>query len=295
MKLYAPEYFTEFRCIADRCTHSCCIGWEIDVDGDTIGRYAAVRHPYGETVRGSISTDDVPHFVLCDGDRCPHLDDSGLCRIICELGEDYLCDICREHPRFYHGTGSRREVGLGLSCEEACRIVLSSDGYGRFIPIGDVEDDYLESEFDSVAEREKIYAIIGDRTLPWRERLALVAEIYSLPEEFSREFTAELLHSLEYLDPAHEDLLCAPGDALHDTGTEIYLERAFAYFVFRHCTPADDEVEFRAALGFSMFCESLLRSLTADGGDVLELARIISEELEYSEDNTETIKTEFIF
>ena len=32
MKLYAPEYYKQFQCIADKCTHSCCIGWEIDID-----------------------------------------------------------------------------------------------------------------------------------------------------------------------------------------------------------------------------------------------------------------------
>ena len=27
-----PDYYKEFQCIADQCEHSCCIGWEIDVD-----------------------------------------------------------------------------------------------------------------------------------------------------------------------------------------------------------------------------------------------------------------------
>ena len=31
MKLYAPKYYNEFKCIADKCTHSCCVGWEIDM------------------------------------------------------------------------------------------------------------------------------------------------------------------------------------------------------------------------------------------------------------------------
>jgi lysine-N-methylase len=34
MKLIAPDTYPEFCCIADRCRHSCCIGWEIDVDPD---------------------------------------------------------------------------------------------------------------------------------------------------------------------------------------------------------------------------------------------------------------------
>ena len=39
MKLYAPEYYKKFRCIADRCEHSCCNGWEIDIDSATLARY----------------------------------------------------------------------------------------------------------------------------------------------------------------------------------------------------------------------------------------------------------------
>ena len=32
MKRYAPAYYPRFACLADRCRHSCCIGWEIEVD-----------------------------------------------------------------------------------------------------------------------------------------------------------------------------------------------------------------------------------------------------------------------
>ena len=31
-----PNYYDKFKCIADRCKHSCCIGWEIDIDDDTM-------------------------------------------------------------------------------------------------------------------------------------------------------------------------------------------------------------------------------------------------------------------
>ncbi len=32
MKLYAPVYYQKFSCLAGECRHSCCVGWEIDVD-----------------------------------------------------------------------------------------------------------------------------------------------------------------------------------------------------------------------------------------------------------------------
>ena len=34
MRIIAPDYYREFHCIADKCRHSCCIGWEIDIDAD---------------------------------------------------------------------------------------------------------------------------------------------------------------------------------------------------------------------------------------------------------------------
>ena len=141
MKLYAPGYYKNFSCIADKCTHSCCIGWEIDIDSDTMAKYTSVTHGYGKQIRDSIDVTDTPHFRLTDGERCPHLDQQGLCRIISNLGEAYLCDICREHPRFYNDTSRGREVGLGMACEEACRIILESDEYARMIEIGEADGE----------------------------------------------------------------------------------------------------------------------------------------------------------
>ena len=39
MKLYAPAYYKNFKCIADKCEHSCCVGWEIDIDKETLDKY----------------------------------------------------------------------------------------------------------------------------------------------------------------------------------------------------------------------------------------------------------------
>ena len=290
MKLYAPKYYRDFSCIADRCRHSCCIGWEIDVDDATMEKYDSITHPYGENIRKSIEDG---HFRLADRDRCPHLDERGLCRIICELGEDCLCDICREHPRFYNYTSRGCFVGLGLSCEEACRIILTSDNYADFEVIGEVDGD-SEENFDAISEIEKLYAILSDRNRTYSERIRLIASAHSLPSDFSADYRREILSSLEYLEEEHKNLFLVAKNAAFNPENAIF-ERALAYFIFRHCSAALDECEFRAALGFSLFCENLLRALAAENEDIHDLARIISEELEYSEDNSESIKTEFMF
>ena len=301
MKLFAPEYYKNFVCIADRCKHSCCVGWEIDIDDVTAEKYRSLCGPYAEKIRESIdaSDDGVCHFLLAEKERCPHLDENGLCRIILEYGEGGLCEICREHPRFYNLTARGMEAGLGMSCEEACRIILGSDMYGTFFVLADDEEGSVaDGEIDALSHREHIFATLSDNSLEYTDRLRLLYEEYSLsPALLSDEECREMLESLEYLDGAHRELFCCYSSSLETPKEyEKVLERALAYFIYRHLSPAHDASELREALAFCLFCERLLASLLRSGeGDYTELARIVSEEIEYSEDNTEAIKFEFSF
>ena len=295
MKLFAPKYYLDFACIADKCRHSCCVGWEIDIDGETLPKYAALDCDYAENIRESIEQGDVPHFRMGTDGRCTHLDDRGLCRIISNIGECALCEICREHPRFYHTSAARREVGLGLCCEEACRIVLSSDCYGEFIEIGEA-DGAENGDFDPTAHRARIYSIISNRDMPYTDRLRALYGEYGFEFGCFGNGWSEVLESLEYLEEDHRALICDFTDA-GSCGHEKELERALAYFVYRHCSPAEDEGEFKIGLGFALFCERLLASMAKNAPDepLTDLARILSEEIEYSEENCEAIKTEIMF
>ena len=292
MKLFAPKYYKDFSCIADRCKHSCCIGWEIDIDDKTVEKYAACKEEYGEIIRKSIACDAEPQFILGEGERCPHLNEKGLCRIILELGDGYLCHICREHPRFYSDTPGGREVGLGMACEEACRIILSADDYNEMCEIGEVDGEPEEMEFNTLVHRKRLYDILGDKSLRYAEKLQAIRREYSISiESMSDAEWREVFCELEYLDASHKDLFAGFSLASKaEPGEEKMLERALAYFIYRHCAEAWDLYEFRAALGFCLVCERLLASLIGAGEAPLEAARILSEEIEYSEDNTERIK-----
>ena len=303
MKIFSPEYYKNFVCIADKCRHSCCIGWEIDVDRSTAKKYASLNEGYGLEIQKSITKRGVPHFKLKKDDRCPHLNEKGLCKIILNLGEGYLCHICREHPRFYNYTSLGKEVGLGLSCEEACRIILSSDNYESFVEIGEIfeDEETVEApEFDATVHRKTIFYILKDRSIPYSQKLQKISEAYGVsPVVIPDETWISTLDSLEYLNNSHKAIFACYSSEINDCKElENYLERALAYFIFRHCSNTEDAGEFRAALGFSLFCEKLLASLcrnTKNFEEICDMARIISEELEYSEDNTEAIKTEFYF
>ena len=289
MKLYAPIYYKKFKCIADKCEHSCCIGWEIDIDETTLEKYKQLKSGYGATICQSIEWEETPHFHLCEGERCPHLDERGLCKIILGVGEEYLSDICREHPRFYNFT-SVAEVGLGMSCPEVARLILSSPDFASMEEVGDVSTEPDGILFDGRAERTKVYDILQETD--YLSALAQIYRMYSIDAGEDNQWL-RVLDSLEYLNFEHKELLLQYSSILRPNGAEEdeYLKRFLACLIYRHCTEAIDEEDFATRLSFCLFCERLLASLICAKGaktlqEVASIASILSEEIEYSDDNT---------
>ena len=149
MKIRVPKYFADFRCIADKCRDSCCIGWEIDIDEKSRAKYEALNTPLGIEICEKTSHG---YFPLRENGHCAFLDERGLCRIISALGDGYLCDICREHPRYYGVANGGYEGGLGLGCEEAARMILSLKSMPEFVEINRNIPYSDEDEFAEVSD-----------------------------------------------------------------------------------------------------------------------------------------------
>ena len=147
MNIHMPEYYPHFQCTASGCRHTCCAGWEIDIDPESLARYDRLPGDFGDRVRRSVDRGDVPHFVLTEDERCPLLNDDNLCELILREGEGALCQICRDHPRFRNYFSSRVEMGLGLVCEAAARLILSWPHPLRLIRLeGDEAESMTEDE-----------------------------------------------------------------------------------------------------------------------------------------------------
>lgn len=116
--------FQSFQCIAGACPDTCCAGWEVDLDDDTVRRYRSIPGPLGEEIRSAICQEDEYTFFRLKDGQCPFLNKEKLCRLILGLGEDVLSVTCREHPRFWEEYGARRETCLSISCPEAARLLL---------------------------------------------------------------------------------------------------------------------------------------------------------------------------
>ena len=294
MKIFAPSYYKDFKCIADRCRHSCCVGWEIDVDPASLKKYEELGEIGKEIISKIDLSEDIPHFRLTDSERCPFLADSGLCKIISSLGEGYLCDICREHPRFYNYLPDRCEVGLGAACEEAARLILECENYRDTIEVGEKDGEETDG-YSPIADRERVREILADRSIPFSRRISTVAEKFCLDASV---ICREAVTELEYLDEKNADRFSVVSFDAESPAPELS-ERALAYFVYRHVGSASDREEFRLSLGAALFLERLFTSVIASEGAVdipsaVPVLRLISEEIEYNEDNIEFIKSEFI-
>lgn len=206
MKTYAPNYYKSFKCIADRCQHSCCKGWDVYLDEDTQAKYALLDGDLGNKTRAALcEKDDGICFEMKEDGRCPFLNENGLCEIILEKGEDYISEICTEHPRFYNCFSDRWEVGLGLSCEEAARIILSSKEPNRLVVI-DKDDTPTEPLWENEAailqKRDLLFELLEDNSKSLDQRVGAILEAAEakIPSKSIEEW-AEILSDLEFLDP----------------------------------------------------------------------------------------------
>ena len=141
-----PTFFPSFACKADKCRHTCCQKWEIDIDEDTAETYRHTPGPLGDELRAWITTGDEGSacFRLNHQGYCHFLNEKGLCRLILEMGPSSLCQICRDHPRFYKFTyDSQREEDVTLAgpVEASLKVALSTSDADFVVKLIDVYPD----------------------------------------------------------------------------------------------------------------------------------------------------------
>ena len=291
MKLYAPDYYKQFKCIAHECTHSCCVGWEIEVDEHSLNYYRSITGDFGKKLNENIVCEESSSvFRLGKNERCPFLNKNNLCDIIINLGEDNLCQICTDHPRFRNFYTDRTEIGLGLTCEAAAEIILSKETKTSLIQLNEtgLTSDLTESELYFFEIRNKLFEIVQDRSKSFKERfleLYSAAEI-SLPQLTAVQWAKELL-TLEQLSDEWTNFLnsISVNDTTNLKPSDTQLEQLIVYFIFRHTTPNAISNGLRIAL----IATDIITKLSPYSDSFIDLCRMFSTEIEYSEENTDYI------
>lgn len=168
MKVLKPFYYDDFKCIANDCIDSCCIGWQINIDENTYKKYKKVKGGFGKElnnginrIRSKSSKLEYGKMKLKDK-RCSMLNEDNLCNVYINLGESYLCNTCKIYPRNINKYGEIYERNLNMSCPEVARYLVSFKNNFSFNmneeDLSDLDKQYIvDKSYD-----EKLYNILWD-------------------------------------------------------------------------------------------------------------------------------------
>lgn len=200
-----PHYYDKFSCTAEQCPDTCCAGWQIVIDENSLEKYSNVSGDFGIRLLNSINWRE-GIFEQYEK-KCSFLNAENLCDIYKELGADALCDTCRLYPRHIEEFENLREFSLSLSCPVAAKMILQCQEPVRFLEEEDekeeCEEDFEDFDFllfDCLLEvREKLFSIVQNRTIPIEKRMYCVLKIaknlqtaLDEGELFERDFMAEI-------------------------------------------------------------------------------------------------------
>ena len=330
MVVTRPDFYKKFKCIADKCTDSCCVGWEIIVDRKTCEKYNNMQGEFGEKIRENFIKDEsgATCFKLDENERCPFLNKNNLCDIIINCGEDVLCGICTEHPRFYNEFSESIECGLGLCCEEVCRLLLETDEPLEYITEIVSEDEfsmdfYLDENVhvDYIAIynlRAKMFEILNSNMV-FDDKINALKEIVEekINEEIVLDSDGAILARYEETEPINKewteyfyslkDNICEyldkekPFDETTN-GNKIY-SKILSYIIFRHLSSSVygdnagleeyfnfcvSAVRFIKLCDIKTYCEKNQITLT----DRIENVKRWSKQIEYSDLNVDLLTFE---
>ena len=306
MDVIIPDFYGNFVCKADQCRHTCCAGWEIDVDVPTLARYEQTSGALGVELRNNlVHDDDVWHFRLRENGRCPFLRDNGLCYLIGEKGENFLTEICRRHPRFYTKVNGMTLAGVGLSCEKTVELLLASDKSLQFVsrkrktPAPSVEE-VMSSASAVIAAVASVNAPMTLAELTSKLRIPFSARELSFVPDADAEaasFAFDCHAALRPIDAEWEDYLAHLQDRLTNLPpdwTEALPEglfrRIYDYILYRALERVDtDGAESVAA--YAQIGTEFIAAAARITGDLPDAVRRWSAEVEYCPENVDLLLT----
>ena len=146
MKYTIPNYYNQFHCIAGKCPATCCAGWQIVIDDNSLTKYRSLETTLGNRLNNSIDWKNST-FLQYDG-RCAFLDENNLCDLYTEAGPDMLCRTCRRYPRHVEEFQNEREISLSLSCPVAANLILGWKEKASFLSKQDMREEKEDENFD---------------------------------------------------------------------------------------------------------------------------------------------------
>ncbi|MBQ4586758.1 MAG: flagellin lysine-N-methylase [Clostridia bacterium] len=303
MKEYVLNYYQQFNCISERCTHTCCRGWDMCIDEKTLQEYKNCDSPFAPTLKKGVNFKKAC-FKKDKNGRCAFLNQKGLCEIIINLGENSLCQICRDHPRFKSCFEDRVETGLGFACEEATRVILSFKEKIQPVLLSDTlcENELSFVQYKLLEFRQQALDIIQDRNINIGGRIKRLLKLCNAQiTPFDYKKIIKRFITLERLEKGWTNRLKDLKTDLYPDICEdlaLYCEQFLANGLYRFICQAEDVFYGRAIAIACVFSWWLINSIyqnESKNGNTFEtlcdIVRAYSAEVEYSLKNQNKLFT----
>ena len=242
MKNYQPDYYNNFKCIADKCSITCCQEWKIAVDDATNRKWKKLS---ADKVSGksdnlsSYTCHKVGSLVikLDKKHRCPFLSNDKLCHLVMTYSDEVLSETCALFPREIHRFSTHEERTLMPCCPAV--IDLWCEKPVTFPVISETQNN-LSTAF---LIRDNLIKLISDQGLSVEQTLLdglyILLELYKnqpitnahIQEYFSRHTLNELNTAMEDIHIPDEDTFIECNELLQDLSVNYRKEGLYTAFL----------------------------------------------------------------
>lgn len=164
MKEIKMNGYDTFRCIADRCSISCCEEWKISVDEESYQNWMTTDPAICEHVAGDRENRSM---ILDENHRCPFLNEEKLCKQVLRFGDEILSDTCTTFPRQIQEMDGVSEYTLVACCPEVV------DGWRKEAPVTPKLLEQVREHTDLwlFEVREQMLKLVFDKRFPLSKRM----------------------------------------------------------------------------------------------------------------------------
>lgn len=247
MILRTPSFYKDFKCIAGDCPDSCCQGWEVDADEQSLEYYKTLTGDIRKRIDSVLDKDEFGNtiFRLAHKKRCPFLNQENLCDMHIAIGGEHTPYTCRMFPRFINDFGGTREMGVSFSCPVASDMMWELTEPMHFVDeLNDLPPELNEIDaqtyFYLTKARKKAFDIVQDRSLPVNQRLIKLldfgVEIQQDLEEYQEGDNPiaffDVFRNPELINP--QWLERVENGSAKPVSDKVFNENIASYFIFRY-------------------------------------------------------------
>lgn len=299
MILKTPSFYKDFKCIAGACPDSCCQGWEVDADSQSLEYYKTLSGKIRKRIDSVLDKDEFGNtiFRLADKKRCPFLNDENLCDMHIAIGGEHTPYTCRMFPRFINDFGGTREMGVSFSCPVASDMMWNLKEPMSFVSeLNDLPPQLNEIDaqtyFFLTKAREKAFKIVQNRSVSVSERLVNLLDYgveiqkelddYPLPHDDIDFF--EVFNNPELINPEWTEKV--NNRKIKPVSNEVYNENIASYFIFRYMLNAVDDYDVLSKIKMAVIGVLVVTYFGEDSWTI----HLWSKETEHSQYNMDRYK-----